>query len=400
LRARRFGRLRELKNPPPHAPRARWRILNCISIASACQLKWIERQYQIMARYIVRRLLQAIPTLLGVSVISFVLVYRSPGDPILIRTFDPNITQETREILRRQLGLDQPWALQYIGWLTGVTIRNGDVVEEFGRQNTRCSFAAALNTTFCDNGGGILRGKLGTSIATNQPVWERLVERMPATFELSVSALIVSLLLGVPLGVLSAVRQASLFDGSVRVLAVIGNALPSFWFGLMLIFFFGVVLGWLPTGGRRTVSLTNDFDLLDRIRHLILPTIILAFGGIASISRFMRTETLEVIRTDYVRMANAKGVPANRVWFIHALRNALIPLMTILGPTIFGVLTGAVIVETIFSWPGMGRMTFSAAVQRDYPTVLGAVMFFALLTVLGNLLSDILYGVVDPRVRL
>ena len=353
-----------------------------------------------MARYVIRRLLQAIPTLLGVSVISFVLVYNSPGDPILIRTFDPNITQETREILRRQLGLDQPWALQYIGWLTGVTLRNGDVVAEFGRQDTRCSFAAALNTTFCDNGAGILRGNLGTSIATNQPVWERLVERMPATFELSVSALAVSLLVGVPLGVLSAVRQASLFDGSVRVLAVVGNALPSFWFGLMLIFFFGVVLGWLPTGGRRTVSLTNEFDLLDRVRHLILPTIILAFGGIAGISRFMRTETLEVIRTDYIRMARAKGVPANRVWFIHALRNALIPLMTILGPTIFGVLTGAVIVETIFSWPGMGRMTFSAAVQRDYPTVLGAVMFFSLLTILGNLLSDILYGVVDPRVRL
>ncbi|MDE0198310.1 MAG: ABC transporter permease [Caldilineaceae bacterium] len=353
-----------------------------------------------MARYVIRRLLQAIPTLLGVSLISFVLVYNSPGDPILIRTFDPNITQETREILRRQLGLDQHWALQYISWLTGITLRSGDVVEEFTRQDINCNYVAGLNATFCDSGGGVLRGNLGTSIATNQPVWERMVERMPATFELSVSALLVSLLLGVPLGVLSAVRQASLFDGSVRVLAVVGNAVPSFWLGLMLIFYFGVALGWLPTGGRRTVSLTNEFDLVDRISHLILPTIILAFGGIAGISRFMRTETLEVIRTDYIRMAKAKGVAARRVWFVHALRNALIPLMTILGPTIFGVLTGAVIVETIFSWPGMGRMTFSAAVQRDYPTVLGAVMFFSLLTILGNLLSDVLYGVVDPRVRL
>lgn len=353
-----------------------------------------------MIRYVIRRLLQAIPTLLGVSAISFVLVYNSPGDPILIRTFDPNITRETRDLLRRQLGLDQHWALQYVGWLTGITLRRGDVVEEFTRNDTECSYVAGLDTTFCDNGGGILRGDLGTSIATNQAVWDRIVERMPATFELGVSALLLSLLLGVPLGVLSAVYQGSIFDNIVRVLAVIGNALPAFWFGLMLIFIFGVVLGWLPTGGRQTVSLTNEFDLVDRIRHLILPTIILAFGGIAGISRFMRTETLEVIRTDYIRTAKAKGIAASRVWFIHALRNALIPLMTILGPAILGVLTGAVITETIFSWPGMGRMTFSAAVQRDYPTVLGAVMFFSLLTILGNLLSDILYGVVDPRVRL
>ena len=353
-----------------------------------------------MARYVIRRLLQAVPTLVGVSVIAFALVYNSPGDPILIRTFDPNITQKSREILRRQLGLDQHWALQYVSWLTGVTLRGGAVVEEFERSDTSCSFVAWLNTTFCDNGGGILRGNLGTSIATNQPVWDRIVERMPATLQLGVSALLVSLLVGVPLGVLSAVRQRSLFDGSVRVLAVVGNALPSFWLGLMLILFFGVVLGWLPTGGMRTVSLTNEFDPVDRTRHLILPAFVLAVSGVALFSRFMRTEILEVIRTDYIRMARAKGVAARRVWFVHALGNALIPLMTALGPAIFGVLSGAVIVETIFSWPGMGRMTFSAAVQRDYPTVLGAVMFFSLLTIMGNLLSDILYGVVDPRVRL
>ena len=279
-------------------------------------------------------------------------------------------------------------------------MRSEEVVEEFERSDTSCTFVASLNTTFCDNGGGILRGNLGTSIATNQPVWDRIVERMPATLQLGVTALLVSLLVGVPLGVLSAVRQRSVFDASVRVLAVVGNALPSFWLGLMLILLFGVVLGWLPTGSMRTVSLTNEFDLVDRIRHLVLPTFVLAVGGIALLSRFMRTETLEVIRTDYIRMARAKGVAARRVWFVHALGNALIPLMTTLGPAIFGVLSGAVIVETIFSWPGMGRMTFSAAVQRDYPTVLGAVMFFSLLTILGNLLSDILYGVVDPRVRL
>ena len=208
------------------------------------------------------------------------------------------------------------------------------------------------------------------------------------------------LAVGVSLGVLSAVHQGSILDNALRVLAVMGNALPNFWFGLLLILVFGVVLGWLPTGGRQSVSLTNEFDLADRLRHLVLPTIVLAFGGIASLSRYMRTETLEVIRTDYIRMARAKGLAARRIWFIHALRNALIPLMTILGPAILGILSGAVITETVFSWPGTGRLTFSAAVQRDYPTVLGAVMFFSLLTILGNLLSDILYGVVDPRVRL
>lgn len=353
-----------------------------------------------MFRYVLRRLLQAIPTLIGVSIVSFFLVNSAPGDPILIRTFDPNITEATREIMRRQLGLDQSLPVQYINWFTGFTVRAGDTVEEFQSETVSCNFVGLLNTTFCDTGGGIVRGNLGTSISTNQPVWERLVERMPATFELGVAALLVSLLLGVPLGVLSAVYQGSIFDNVTRFMAVVFNALPAFWFGLMLIFFFGVVLGWLPTGGRQTVSLTNEFDLMDRVRHLILPTAILAFGGIAGISRFMRTETLEVIRTDYIRTAKAKGLAASAVWFVHALRNALIPLMTILGPSIAGVLTGAVITETIFSWPGMGRLTFSAAVQRDYPMVLGTVMFFSLLTILGNLLSDILYGVVDPRVRL
>ena len=252
----------------------------------------------LMFRYVLRRLLQAIPTLLGVSVISFFLVNSAPGDPILIRTFDPNITNETREIMRRQLGLDQSLPVQYISWFTGYNLRNGNVVEEFQSRTVSCTFVATVNTTFCDTNTGILRGNLGTSIATKQPVWDRLVERMPATFELGVAALLVSLLIGVPLGVLSAVYQGSVFDNVTRFMAVVFNALPAFWFGLMLIFLFGVVLGWLPTGGRQTASLTGETDLVDRIRHLILPTLILAFGGIAGIRRFLRTETLEVIRTD------------------------------------------------------------------------------------------------------
>lgn len=353
-----------------------------------------------MTRYVLRRLIQSIPTLLGVSVIAFFLVNSTPGDPIDVRMFNPNITQETRDTIRRQLGLDQPLPIQYVSWFTGLSLRSGNVVEEFSINDTRCSYNQVFNFTICDGGGGILRGNLGRSIETQQPVWNRIRERMPATLELGAAALIVALLLGVPLGVLSAVYQGSWFDNIVRILAVVGNAVPIFWLGLMAIFLFGVYLGWLPTGGRQTVSLTSEFDLLDRIRHLILPTIILAFGNIAAMSRFMRTETLEVIRTDYIRTAKSKGLPNGQIWFIHAMRNALVPLMTLLGPAVTGVLTGAVITETIFGWPGMGRLAFNAAIQRDYPTVLGTVMFFSVLTILGNLLSDIFYGIVDPRVRL
>jgi len=351
-----------------------------------------------MTRYIIRRLLQAIPTLIGVSIISFALAYSAPGDPVMMFTFDPNITEEARDELRRQLGLDQPVPIQYIRWFTGLSLRQGNQVEEFTNDDTRCWYTGGV--TVCDSGEGVIRGNLGTSIQTNESVWDRLVQRMPATLELGISALLLALILGVPLGVLSAVYRGSIFDNLVRFFSVVGQAVPSFWMGIMLIFVFGVILGWLPTGGRQTVTLTQEFDLVDRLRHLILPATVLALGGIAVFSRIMRTETLEVINTDYVRTARAKGLGYSRIYFVHAFRNALIPMMTLLGPAILGVLSGAVVIETIFAWPGMGRLTLNAVFQRDYPMVLGAVMVFSIFTILGNLLSDVLYGVVDPRVRL
>jgi peptide/nickel transport system permease protein len=353
-----------------------------------------------MTRYIIRRLLQAIPTLLGVSLISFFLAYSAPGDPISMYNFDPNAEKEALDILRRQIGLDQPVPIQYVRWLTGVSLRQGDHVAEFQSDDNSCNYVAAMNLTVCDSGGGIVRGDLGMSLQTKQPVWDRLVERMPATLELGITSLVMALVIGVPLGVLSAVYRGSFFDNIVRFFSVVGQAVPSFWMGIMLIFIFGVILGWLPTGGRQTVSLTQEFDLVDRIRHLILPSIVLALGGIAIFSRVMRTETLEVINTDYIRTAKAKGLGYSATYFVHAFRNSLIPLMTLLGPAILGVLAGAVVTETVFAWPGMGRLTINAVFQRDYPLVLGAVMVFSFLTILGNLLSDILYGVVDPRVRL
>jgi peptide/nickel transport system permease protein len=354
-----------------------------------------------MWRYIIRRLLQALPILIGISILSFTLVSLAPGDPVSLRTAgDRNITPEAKAILRKQLGLDQPLPVQYVRWFAGITIRPGDMVEEFSNDKVRCSFLSAIGYTACDTGGGVLRGDLGTSIDTKQPVWDRLTERMWATIELGLISLVVSLLIGVPLGVLSAVYRGSLFDNVTRVLAVLFRSVPIYWMGLLLLLVFSVWLGWLPVGGRQTVSLTGETSLWDRIRHLILPVAVLSFGPIAFFSRIMRTETLEVIHTDYVRTARAKGLSGNQVWFVHALRNALIPLMTVMGPAIVGVLGGAVVTETIFAWPGMGRLTINAVFQQDYPLVLGAGMFFAVLTIIGYLLSDIFYAVVDPRVRL
>lgn len=353
-----------------------------------------------MIRYITRRLLQAIPTLLGVSLISFVLAYSAPGDPVTFRTFDPTFTEADREMMRRQLGLDQPPPLQYLNWFAGIGVRSGDQTAEFSNDKTTCAYWPFVNLTFCDRGGGIIRGQLGTSIQTREAVWDRMVDRMPATLELSLAGLVLALVAGIPLGVLSAVYRGSLFDNVVRFVTVIGQAVPNFWLGIILIYWLAVVLGGFPTGGRYTVTLTGETTLLDRLHHLILPAFVLASGQISIFTRLMRTEVLEVLHTDYIRTAQAKGLGNQHIWFTHALRNALIPLMTVMGPTIFGLLGGAVIIEAIFAWPGMGRLTLNAVLQLDYPLVLGSVMFFAVLVILGNLFSDILYGMVDPRVRL
>ncbi|CAN5794959.1 ABC transporter permease [soil metagenome] len=353
-----------------------------------------------MTRYILRRLCQAVPTLLGISILSFFLAHWAPGDPITFMTFDPKIQPEARETLRRQLGLDQPLPIQYISWLAGVTIRRGDQVTKLAAASIRCHYSQFMDLTFCDRGGGIIRGNLGVSLQTKETVWHAISERMPATLELGITSLLLALALGIPLGLLSAVYRGSLFDNLVRFFTVVGQAVPDFWMSLILIYFLSVVLGLFPTGGRCTVSLRGQCGWLDWLHHLVLPAFILSFGGIAIFSRLLRTETLEVIHMDYMRTARAKGLTANQIWLGHALRNALMPLLTVIGPAILGVLGGAVVVETVFAWPGLGRLTLDAIFRQDYPLVLGATMFFALLVILGNLLSDILYALADPRVRL
>lgn len=353
-----------------------------------------------MTRYVVRRLLQAIPTLLGISIISFLLAHWAPGDPVTFMTFSPRTKPAERELLRRQLGLDQPLPVQYFSWFAGITFRQGDHKEEMSNDQVRCAYFGSVNLTLCDRGGGIIRGNLGVSMSTRETVWQTLVERMPATLQLGIAGLLLALGIGVPLGVLSAVYRGSIFDNLVRFFTGIGQAVPDFWMGLILIYYLGVVLRIMPTGGMCTVSLTGECALLDRLHHLILPAFVLSLGGIALFSRLMRTEVLEVMHTDYIRTARAKGLVANRIWFLHAFRNALIPLMTVLGPALLGLLGGAVVIETIFSWPGMGRLTLDAIFAQDYPVVLGTTMVFAVFVILGNLLSDIFYALVDPRVRL
>lgn len=326
-----------------------------------------------MSAYIIRRLLQAIPTFLGITIISFLIMRLAPGDPVLMMTFDPNMTREDRNILRHSLCLDRPLTEQYFIWLLG----DAD----------------------CDT-EGIIRGDFGDSFRSHRPVLELIFERIPATVELTGTAFLIGASLGVIIGIMSAVRQGSLFDNVARFWSVVFDAIPGFWLGLMLILIFSVWLGWLPIGGRYTLSTDGSKDFLDHLTHLIMPAFVLATTWIALVSRYLRTEMLEVIRQDYIRAAFAKGVQPNKVYFWHAARNALIPLATILGPAIAGLLSGAVITERIFSWPGMGRLALDAVFQRDFPLVMANVIIGSVLVIFGNLFSDVLYVLIDPRIRL
>jgi peptide/nickel transport system permease protein len=339
-----------------------------------------------MTRYLIRRLLQAIPTFLGITLLTFFIVYSAPGDPVLQVTFDPSISGATREELRERLGLDQPLAVQYVNWLVG----NG-----------------WQNNAHVAPRKGILFGDFGDSLIEHRPVLEMIGERLGATLLLTGTATLIGYLVGVPIGVYAAVRQGGIFDNISRVLAVIFNSVPSFWLGLVAILFLAVKfrqwgLPAIPSGGMYTLTAGTDggFDLPDRLVHLLPPALVLATAPIASVSRLMRTQVLEVIRQDYIRSARAKGLRERAIYFQHALRNALIPLATVLGPTLTGLVSGAVITETVWSWPGLGRLFVNASFQRDYPVIMAGFVIGAIGVIIGNLISDMLYGVVDPRVRM
>lgn len=327
-----------------------------------------------MIAYLVRRLLQAIPTMFGITIISFAIMQAAPGDPVQLLTFNPDTTAASREKLRQQLCLDRSLPEQYFIWV-------------FGDLRGECQMR------------GLIRGDFGNSFYEKRPVLEMIAERIPATLELSAAALAFGLLLGLPLGVYSAIKRGTWIDNVTRFWAVVFDAIPSFWFGLILILVFATLLGWLPVGGRVPLNVPNP-SIMDRLEHLFLPALVLGVGWVALFSRFMRAETLEVISQDYVRTAHAKGLPQRQVHVWYTARNALVPIATLLGPAIAGLISGAVVIERIFSWPGLGRLAFDAVIQRDYPIVMASVIVGSILVIMGNLLSDILYGIIDPRVRL
>jgi len=312
-------------------------------------------------RYIVRRLVQAVPLLIGITMVSFLIIHLAPGDPVLTLV-DPNASVAEMERVRTMMGLDKPIHVQYWRWFTG-----------------------------------ILRGDFGRSFTDGRQVLTKIGERIPATLELSILALLLSLVVAIPAGVLSAVRQYSIFDYSATVGAFLGVAIPNFWFGMLCILLFSVYLGWLPSYGRMT--LVGPTSLLDRIEHLVMPVIVLGLSSTATLTRYMRSSMLEVVRQDYVRTARAKGLAERVVVYRHALRNALIPVVTILGLTVPALLGGALITEQVFAWPGMGRLTIQAVFRRDYPVVMGVNLMAAFLVVAGNFLADISYALIDPRVR-
>jgi len=317
-----------------------------------------------LRNFIIRRLLYAIPTLIGISIITFVIVRLSPGDPIRFFVFGQrDITGEDIERLRHAYGLDKPIPLQYVDWLIAMVQLN-----------------------------------FGQAFIYHQDAFQLLLGRVPATLQLAVVALALQLLIGVPLGVIAALKRGTWGDGMIRVFGVAGHAVPAFWLGLVLIIVFAVQLRWLPSQGMLTVG-KDVWDLPDRLRHILLPAFVLSLTGIANYSRILRTETLDVLSQDFVRTAHAKGLHERTVVFVHALRNALIPVVTALGGILAALVGGALVVEQVFSWPGVGQFTFQAAIAKDYPIVQAATMFVSALLVASYLLRDIAYAIVDPRIK-
>lgn len=319
-----------------------------------------------MFTYITRRLLQMIPVLLGVSMIIFLVISLAPGDYVDTKA-NPNMTQEKKDELRELMGLNDPIPVRYAKWLKNSAT-----------------------------------GNLGDSLKFKQPVVEVIDTYVWNSFFLALAAFIASIFIAVPIGIVSATKQYSLTDGFFTVLALIGISLPSFFLGLMLIKFLAFDSNLFPVGGMTTTgsAATGMKYFIDVIYHMFLPFLVLTLVQIGSLMRYTRTSMLEVIRQDYIRTARAKGLKESVVIYKHALRNALIPIVTILGLSLPGLFGGAMITEKIFSWPGIGKIAFDCLAARDYPFLMAFNMFMALLTLGGSLIADISYAVVDPRIRL
>jgi peptide/nickel transport system permease protein len=310
-----------------------------------------------MGTYLVRRLLGLIPLLFGIAAISFFFMQAMPGGPVSLLARNPHMTPQQLKNIEHNLGLDQPWYIQFWKWLWA-----------------------------------LLHANLGTSYVQYRPVSTIIAERIPNTFQLVAVALTMAIIIAVVIGVLSAVWQYSIFDHMVNGFSFLGLAMPVFWFGLMLQLLFAVQLGWLPSADIGSGG--GDY-----LRHLLLPALTLAIGTVAGWSRYVRSSMLEVVHHDYVRTAKAKGLHQRAIVIRHALRNALIPFVTVIMLDIPQYLTGAVVTETIFDWPGLGRLFFDSLGSRDYPVLMGLLIMGAVAIVLFNVLADLLYGWLDPTIR-
>lgn len=320
-----------------------------------------------LLKFIARRLLASVIVVLGVTGVTLILMDRTRGAYVPGIDLNPALRPEDIARLRANLGLDEPFYQWYFTWLWNV-----------------------------------LHGDFGRSMIDGSPVVGHILERLPNTLELTLTAIVLGILLSVPLGVIGALRRGSKSDHSLTVFSVAGFAIPQFWLGLMLILVFSVTfqhLGWpwLPSGG--VTSPFGGGDLGDRLLHLLMPATVLSLFYLSLWSRFTRSSMLEVLSQDYIRTARAKGMSERRVVYLHGLRNALIPLVTLVGLELPGLVSGGLVVEVVFSWPGLGRLAFERALQYDYTTVMGVVFFTTLLVVAGNLLADILYAILDPRIR-
>lgn len=321
-----------------------------------------------MLTYIARRLLGIIPLLLGITLISFFIIHLAPGKPtVLEQALNPKVSLEARQRLEKLYGLDRPLHIQYINWL------NRLVRLDFGR-----------------------------SFGDNRLVLEKIAERIPVTLTINILSMFLILLFAIPIGIKSALQPNKAFDKTITVFVFIGFSLPTFWLALLLMHLFGVKLGWLPISGIKSLDF-EYFNLWQKFfdigKHLFLPIFVSSITGLAGISRYMRSNMIEALNQPYVYTARAKGLPEKKVVYKHALRNAALPIVTILGLSIPGLLGGSVIFESIFAIPGIGRLFYEGVMMRDYPLIMAEVVLGAVLTMLGNLIADISYAYVDPRIR-
>jgi peptide/nickel transport system permease protein len=307
-----------------------------------------------LLRYALGRLVGTVPVLFGVTLLVFLMAWVTPGDPVvaMLGEASQGISREALDDLRRELGLDRPLPVQYVGYLAGLS-----------------------------------RGDLGRSIRSRRPVLDEIRDRLPATVELAVAALAIAVVVGVGLGIVAAVRKRTWVDGAAIAVALVGVSVPVFWSGFLLMIVFALELGWLPASGRGSW------------RHLVLPAVTVGVSSAAFIARITRGAVLEALGQDYVRTARAKGLPPRRVVLRHALRNALLPIVTVVGLQMGGLLGGAVLTETVFAWPGVGRLLVDAIVARDLPLVQGSVLVVSVLFILVNLAVDLSYAAINPKVR-